>query len=237
MSITSGTTRMVYEDARWFFLNVLILSVTLPLTILWIVLGLTFDMSEAIGSIAGPAYFFIPSFAIFGYKTLLPIGVGMGSTRLQILKSFYGVGILSVAVVVFILNVLQFTLVTLSDWRLNFKGVLHPGEIFYVDYHFLSYLWLDMMTALFLFGMAFLLYSLFYRLGLVRLAIWMMAIVIPFMFLYYGGVLDPLIKSLTSFEWSGNVVAIILGAFGAAGLAITYPIMRNAPLKPRSAKS
>lgn len=94
----------------------------------------------------------------------------MGSARLQILKSFYGVGILSVAVVVFNLNVL------------HFRGVLHAGEIFYEDYHFLCYLWIDMMTALFLFGMAFLLFNLLYLLGLVRLTLCLMAIVISVSF-------------------------------------------------------
>jgi hypothetical protein len=242
MNALNGTTRMVYEDARWLMGKFLLLFITVPIMAAWIVLGLFVDLggADVVSAISGPAYFFIPTFAIMGFKSLFPVVIGMGSTRKQFLKSFYSVGVTAVVVSLLFVNVGHYVLI-----RMN-HNILHPGAFFEVDYHFLVYLFIDIMVGLFLFGIAFLTYSIWHRLGLIRSAMILMAVAITGMFLYYGGSLDSMFSWIGTLDFDamiignivnlGTIAIILLGVLGLIALFITYPLMRNASLQPKPRK-
>lgn len=46
MNAVYGTNRMFYEDVRWFFGKLVILFITVPITLLWLLLGLFFDFEN-----------------------------------------------------------------------------------------------------------------------------------------------------------------------------------------------
>lgn len=231
MNSMKGTLRLVSEDALWFLGKFLFLYITIPLTVGWILIGLFFGIPDnTVAAISGPAYFFIPMFAVMGFRSLLPIAVAFGGTRTQLLKVFYGTGIAAVFMSVLFLNILQYILVatTINDRSVN---ILHPGVFVLEDYYFFSYLWIDLMVGLSLFGLAFVFYCFIYRLGMKKSAIIVMLLAITGMFLYYGGVMDS-----SSFEWIWNhdlhplTFFTLAGLLGLGALFVTYPLMRNAPL-------
>jgi hypothetical protein len=233
---------MVYEDARWLMGKFLLLFITAPIMAAWIVLGLFVDLSGAdvVSAISGPVYFFIPTFAIMGFKSLFPVVIGMGSTRKQFLKSFYSVGIITVAVCLLLVNAGHYVLLRMSH------NILHPGVILMENYNFLAFLMIDIMVGLFLFGAAFLSYSIWHRLGLIKSAMLLLAVAITGMFLYYGGALDSVVSWLGTLDLDamiiantvnlGTLVIILFGLVGLAALFITYPLMKNARLQPKSRK-
>ncbi|UQZ36827.1 hypothetical protein C2I18_26835 [Paenibacillus sp. PK3_47] len=232
MRTAYGTFRLIYEDAYWFLGKLLLLYITLPLTAVWIILGLSFDMEDAISVIGGPAYFFfIPFYGIMGFKSLLPIAVGLGSTRTQVLKSFYGVGIAGVAVYMLFLNLCQWLVSALYERGVITVSVSHPGTLYSAEYQFLPYLWIDIMVGLLLFGGAFFIYCIFYRAGMTRTLAGIMLTVIAVMFLYYSGLLAGPIDALSELKISALAAFTLGGAAGLAALFLTYPMMRNASLQ------
>ncbi|MFD2045228.1 hypothetical protein ACFSTA_16205 [Ornithinibacillus salinisoli] len=239
MNSLYGTIRLVSEDALYFLGKMVFLYITIPLTVFWLLIGYIFGIgNDVVASISGPAYFFIMLFSIGGYKSLYPIAIGLGSTRVQLLKVFYGIGILAVVMSIIFLNVLQFILKTVYlQWEIG-ANILHPGIFLVGDYHFFAYLWIDLMFGLFLFGVPFLLYSINFRLGMRKSIIILMLLSIMVMFLYYGGYLN------NSMEWFlgldldalGMTLITLLGLCSIGALLLSYPILRNAPLKAKTRK-
>lgn len=232
--------QLIYEDASWLMGKLLFLFITIPLLIAWSTLGLFVDLSGAdvISAISGPAYFFILMLALGGFISLFPIAIGMGSTREQFLKSFYIVGIASVAICLLFLNIGQYILVRISH------NILHPGIFLMDNYHFFAFLLIDIMFGWFLFGMALFSYCVLYRLGISRSLVVLMVIAIAGIFLYYGGALDSTFAWMGTLDMDamvignmvtlGNLFLILLGVLGLVVLLITYPLMKNASLKPKS---
>lgn len=240
MNSLYGTVRLVSEDALYFFFGkLLFLYITIPLTLVWLLVGYVFEIgNDVVASISGPTYFMISFFGIVGFKSLFPIAIGMGSTRIQFLKVFYGVSIFGVILSILFLNVLQLILKTVYlQWDIH-ATILHPGVILVDEYHFFIYLWVDLMLGLFLLGVPFLLYSINFRLGFQKSIIFLMLLSFVGMFLYYGGYLN------NSMEWSLGldldalrmILINFLGLCGLGALLLTYPIMRNASLKPKARK-
>lgn len=238
MNMNSGTFRIVYEDARFAFAQLLILYITIPILLLWLTIGYFFNLGEeVIAAISGPTYFFIMLFAVNSFKTIFPVAIGMGSTRVNLLKTFYVVGLASVLVVTFILNILQWILVTFyGRWNVA-AHILHPGTFLHREYTFLSYYVMDFMVGIFLFSFAFLLYSIYYRLGFKRSVIWLTALVIVSTLLQYSGLINfSLWKWIAAQDLSDMVIFTFVIVISLIALFITYPIMRNAPLTARSKK-
>ena len=179
MNLNSGTFRIVYEETLFAFGKFLLLYITIPLLLLWLCIGYFFNLGEeVIAAISGPTYFFILLFAINGFKTIFPVAIGMGSTRTNLLKTFYAVGLASVLVVTFILNVFQWILLTLYErWDVA-ANILHPGTFLNREYTFLSYYLMDFMVGIFLFSFAFLFYTIYYRLGFKKSVIWLTVLMI-----------------------------------------------------------
>ncbi len=238
MSVLYGNARLMYDVFRFYLGTVLFLYITLPLMALWVVIGVVFDPpSTLVTGISIHVYINIIILAIGGFKTLFPLAIGMGSTRIQFIKSYYLTGLGAVVGTILLLNVCQYVLMATFDWLMGWSNILHPAVLFLKDYHFLSYFGIDLMVGLFLFGITFLIYSIWHRLGTAHSLIILMALAIPLFFLYYGGIMDPWFAWLLSLNLSATAVFTICGTMGLACMLITYPLMRNAPLYPQPRKN
>ena len=239
MNSLYGTVRLVSEDSLWFFGKLLFLYITIPVTLIWLLIGYIFGLGdETVVSIAGPAYSFAPIFAIAGFKSLYPIAIGLGSTRTQFLKVFYSVGLLSVVLSILFVNVLHGLLkAVFQQWDID-SNIFQPGLFLVNDYHFLTYLWIDLMFVLFLLGISFLLYSIKFRLGTQKSLFVLMLLSLVTMFLYYGGYLTNSMDWFMELDLAALKMKLIslIGLSGIIALLVTYPIMRNASLKPKARK-
>ncbi|MEO4052767.1 hypothetical protein AAFN87_04905 [Solibacillus sp. CAU 1738] len=207
---------------------------------LWLFIGYFFNLGEdVVAAISGPTYFFILLFAINGFKTIFPVAIGMGSTRINLLKTFYVVGLASVLVITFILNVFQWILLTLYErWNVAAQ-ILHPATFLNREYTFLSYYLIDFMLGIFTFSFFFLFYTIYYRLGFRKCVIWLMLFVIIGTLLKYSDLMN-----FSIWEWlvtqNFHDMVIFLFSFvitiSLIALFITYHIMRNAPLTAKSKK-
>lgn len=235
MSASYGNTLLIYHDARWVLGKVLFLYITLPLMAAWLIIGLIFDLpADVVISISVPVYINIAIVAITGFKSLFPVAIGLGSTRVQFLKSFYGTVLGAVAFTILLLNVCQYVLLAVYDRWIGPANIQHPAAFFRTDYQFIPYLWIDLMVGLFLFGFTFLIYCLWYRLGSAHILISFTVVIITGLSLYYGGFLGPWFVWLwAKINLDAMVAFTSLGAVSLAALFSTYPLMRNAPLQPK----
>ncbi|WP_169086675.1 hypothetical protein [Paenibacillus sp. PL91] len=237
MNAQSAVFRLLYEDVSWYFAKLMLLFITVPLTIVWIIVGLVFDLDrETIAAISGPAYFFIAGFGLLGFKSLFSISIGMGSTREHFLKAYYGVGIGGVIFSVLCLNICQYALVTLYQWNSVEAGILHAARLFLEEYHFFGYLWIDLMVGMACFGLTFFGYAIVYRVGFIRSVIMLMIVTVAGIFLYYGGTISALFDWISNFKMSAMATASCVGAVSLAALFATYPMLRHAPLHPMPRK-
>lgn len=238
MSITYANARLLYDVALVYMVKVLFLLIIVPLMALYVMIGLYFDPpATMITGISIPAYIHIILLASGGFKPLFPIAVGMGSTRVQFLKSFYLSGLGAVFATILLLNVCQYLLKVAFEQCMGWSNIMHPAVLFLREYQFLSYFAIDLMVGLFLFGFTFLFYCIWHRLGTVKSFIILMALAFPIFSLYYGGVLNSWVAWLKSLDLSTATIFTLFGAAGLAALFITYPIMRNAPLQPKPRKN
>lgn len=232
MNWNSGTFRMVYEGTRFMLGKLLFLYITIPLFLIWLFIGYFFGLGEdVVAAISGPAYFFIPLFAISGFKSIFPVAIGMGSTRVSLLKNFYGIGLAGVLIVMFLLNSLQLILINAFErWNVS-ANILHPAVFFNQEYSFLSYYLIDLVSGIFIFSFTFLFFTIYYRLGFKRSVIWLMMLVIVGMLLNYSGLVQfSLWDWLATQDFNNIAVFSFVILISLIALFITYPIMRNAPL-------
>ncbi len=239
MSALYGNTLLIYHDARFASGKVLFLYIILPLMAAWFAIGLIFDLPADVAiQFSVPVYIHIAIVAITGFHALYPVAIGMGSTRVQFLKAYFGVGLGMVFFTILLLNVCQFLLLTAYHRWIGLANLFHPAALFSADYQFIPYFWVDLMVGLFLFGFTFLIYCLWYRLGSARMLISLTVVIISGMFLLYGGVLALWFARILI--WALNLEAMVtftlLGAVSLVALLSTYPLMRNAPLQPKSRK-
>lgn len=232
-SAAQGTRRILFEDALYFFGKILYLYITIPLFIGWIVIGYYFDLpADTVYAIAGPAYFFIPVFAIEGYRSIyLPV-IGLGGTRKLLLQSFYKVGLISISIMILVLNILQYLLLTIQTQMNEHVLIFHPGTFLEPEYHFLGYLAIDIVFAYFLFGVTFLLYAIYYRLGFRKSMIALMILALIIMFIHYGGWISIWLSNLLNVN--GIILLISVFFISLIALVFTYPLLKDAPLKPKT---
>lgn len=237
MSAFKGNLYMLYHDAWWTLGRVLFLYIILPLMALWVLIGLLFDLSpDVMTTISIPVYANVAIFALIGFKPLYLFAVGMGSTREQYLKSFYLVCLIAVFAVMLMLNICQYILKVVYQQIFGWSNIFHPGLLVQPDYHFMVYLWVDLMVGLFLFGLTFLVYSIWYRLGTSKMLIIAMIIFSGLALLYYGETLNTWFNRLTDLNITPLNYFNIFGAAGLIILSLTYPLMRNAPLQPKQSR-
>lgn len=240
MNSLFGTVRVVSEDSLYFYLGkLLFFYITIPLTLMWILIAYIFGIgNDVIVQISAPAYFLIAFFGISVFKSLYLVAIGLGSTRTQFLKVFCGVGIVGVVLSMLFVNILYFILKTVFLQRDIAINIQHPGLILVDEYHFFTYFWIDPMFGLFLLGVPSLLYSINFRLGFRKSIIVLMFLSFVGMFLYFCGYLNNSIEWLLGLNFEALRITLIhlLGLCGIGALFLTYPIMRNASLKPTSGK-
>jgi len=237
MSAIQGNLYMIYHEARWTMVQVLFLYIILPLMVLWVLIGLLFNLTPDVATaIPVPVYINIAIIAVIGFKPLYLSAVSLGSTRVQYLKAFYLVGLGSVFTAMLLLNICQYLLKTVYQQLFGWSKILHPGLLVQPDYHFITYLWVDLMIGLFLFGLTFLIYSLWHRLGTSKILFIAMIVLSGITLLYYGGTLISWYTRLSGLNISPSGYFTLLGAAGLLALFLTYPLMRNAPLQPKPRK-
>lgn len=236
MSSWKGIFRLVFEEVYWYFGKLLLVFVTIPLTIVWIILGIIFKLNDTtIAAISGPTYFFIAIFSIVGFKQLFALAIASGSTRVQFMKVFYSVSLAAITLIILCLNIFQYVLVTVFDQYNIEAQILHPARLFLQEYQFFSYLWVDLMAGLALFGLTFLVNIILYRVGFTRVLVMFMSVTIIGLFLYYGKILSSIFNGF-SVEINGMQAVTLIGAVSLLALFATYPMMRHAPLHPRPKK-
>ncbi|SDD61810.1 hypothetical protein SAMN05421663_11532 [Terribacillus halophilus] len=192
-------------------------SITVPLSLLWRPLGLFIDFkdTEVLVTIWGPIYFFIGQFVAIGFRSVLPIAVGMGSTRKQCLKSLYIIGTPGIAVSLFLVNVLFI----LSDFGIVSINMMHIASFFLEDYPFLSFFLIDLAIACFLFGILLLISCIHYCLGFVPMIISLTILGVLIAFL---GIMDPLMDWVVGLE-----PAAFFAMAGGLGLLSIANIVSN----------
>lgn len=237
MNAQSAVFRLIYEDVSWYFAKLMLLFITVPLTIVWIIAGLVFDLDrETIAAISGPAYYFLAYFGFVGFKSLFPISIGMGSTREQFLKAYYGMGLGGIIFSVLCLNICQYALITIYQWNSVEAGILHAARLFLEEYHFFGYLWIDLMVGMTCFGLSFFGNAIVYRVGFMRCVIMLMIVTVAGIFLYYGGAISALFDLMSNIKMSAMAIISCIGAVSLVALFATYPMLRHAPLHPMPRK-
>ncbi|WP_411553743.1 hypothetical protein [Paenibacillus lautus] len=237
MNAQSAVFRLIYEDVSWYFAKLMLLFITVPLTIVWIIAGLVFDLDrETIAAISGPAYYFLAYFGFVGFKSLFPISIGMGSTREQFLKAYYGMGLGGIIFSVLCLNICQYALITIYQWNSVEAGILHAARLFLEEYHFFGYLWIDLMVGMTCFGLSFFGNAIVYRVGFMRCVIMLMIVTVAGIFLYYGGAISALFDLMSNIKMSAMAIVSCIGAVSVVALFATYPMLRHAPLHPMPRK-
>jgi len=231
MNAVKGTNRLIRDDMR-LYLGIFS-SIAVMLTVVYLAIGFIFDVSYAT-QLFGPMYGGICTFAIGGIITLFPVAIGMGSTRIQFMKSFYMNSVWMVAGTMAILHVVYFLIHLLQEKGIVDVTLYQPGMLYSSEYHFLSYLWIDLMCGFLVLGVSVFPTVCWMRLGLRN-----------FFIMFFGvSLIITLIVVFADFgEWmkwiaSVNMMTLftVLGAIGGALLLSTYPMMKNAPLTMKSKK-
>ncbi|WP_349409176.1 hypothetical protein [Pseudalkalibacillus sp. SCS-8] len=227
MSTFRGTARLIYFDI--YAIAKIMWLVTLLIAVGWVILGLAFDLSGFETTIAGPLYVgLFVVYPILAVSTSFRYATGFGSTRVQFLKVFYLSGVVMVIANVVLFNLLYRVLDALTANGILGFGFMHTADMTSYD-SLLAYVWIDLMAGLFLFGISFLIASIWFRFGFIRFLVGSTAIGFIFYFLHVTGGLK------TFYEWtltlSGLTGFTLLGGIGSILLLATFPVMRHAPLK------
>ena len=233
MNSMNGNLHMLYHAAVFTVGKVLFIFITLPLMAAWLMIGFVFDLSpDVVTGISIPVYINLIIIVITGFKSLFPAAVGLGSTRVQFLKSYYIAGFGVVLFTMFMLNVFQFVLMVLFEQFFGWSSILHPAVLFVEGYHFIPYLWIDLMVGMFLYWFSFLFYCIWYRIGTTRSLILLTVLIIGGLFLYYGGILGSWWLWFSAQNMQALATFSLLGFVSLLAMLATYPLMLDAPLQP-----
>ncbi|CAI6080172.1 hypothetical protein PAECIP112173_02802 [Paenibacillus sp. JJ-100] len=231
MNAVKGTNRLMLDDMRLYL--TIFTSIALGLTAIYIAISLLFNVSYS-SQLLGPMYGGICAFAVAGLITLYPVAIGLGSTRIQFMKSFYMMGACMVAGTMVILHTI-YLIVHLLNTRGGLGVTLfQPGMLYSSQYRIFSYLWIDLMLGFLVLGLSVFLTVCWIRLGMRN-----------FLILLFGlGLVMSLVTVFTDLiELLGWITKVdmlllftVLGLIGGALLLSTYPMMKHAPLVRKSSK-
>ncbi|GGB61684.1 hypothetical protein [Fictibacillus barbaricus] len=233
MSAVNGTYKLVFNDMRWFL--ILFSCITLAVSVIYLLISMIFNVpANTNSSLFGPIYGGICAFACAGLVQPFQVAIGLGSTRKQFLKSYYAMAGLMVVASITFLNVLYFIMDFLLQKGINKFKFFHPGYMESQDYHFFTYYWFDLMIGFLLMGLTALVTVLIRRMGIVNFLIAIVLLGMALTFILIPGN-APLI-----FEWIVETDVFLffttIGIIGIAMLLLTYPMMKDAPLKMKSSK-
>lgn len=231
MSSIKGTYQLIFDDLRWYFL--LFSTITLGLSVIYLFVSVIFNIpSGTEAALFGPTFGGISTFAVAGLVIPLQVAIGLGSTRIQFLKSYNVMAVLMVIGSITFLNVLYVIMNFLLDKGINKFHFFHAGAWYSSDYHFLAYYWIDLMIGFFILGISSIIAVLIRRLGVLNFLILTLVISTVITFTSITG------YNSTIFGWilESNVLMTfsILGLIGMMLQSLTFPMMKNAPLKMKS---
>ncbi|SHN69666.1 hypothetical protein SAMN04487896_2642 [Paenibacillus sp. ov031] len=231
MNSVKGTNRLILDDMRWYLM--IFSFITLMLTVVYLAIGFIFDIAYTT-QLCGPMYGGICAFAIAGIVTLFPVAIGIGSTRIQFMKSFYIISVWMVIGTITILNIIYFITHLLLEYGTLRVTFYQPGMLYSSEYHFFSYLWIDLMIGFLVLGLSIFSTVCWIRLGMRN-----------FFSLFFGfSLIVTLVFTLSDLSefmlWIAGVnrmtLFTALGVIGGALLLSTYPMMKNAPLTMKGRK-
>ncbi|WP_440114663.1 hypothetical protein [Paenibacillus sp. QZ-Y1] len=232
MNAVKGTNRLILDDMRWYL--IIFSSISLMLSAVYVAIGLLFDVAFTT-QLFGPMYGGICAFAVASIITLYPVAIGLGSTRIQFLKSFYMISAWMVVGTIAILNIIYLIVHLLHQIGTLDVTFYQPGMLYSSEYQLFSYLWMDLMSGFLVLGISIFLTVCWIRLGMRN-----------FLILFFGGsMIITLVFVFANFgEWMKWIMSVntmtlftVLGFIGGALLLSTYPMMKNAPLAMKGRKN
>lgn len=231
MNAVKGTNRLILDDMRWYLM--LFSLITLMLTAVYLAVGFIFDVAFTT-QLFGPMYGGICAFAVAGLITLYPVAIGLGSTRIQFLKSFYLISAWMVVGTITILNVIYLIMHLLHEAGWLGVTFYQLGRLHSSHYQFLSYLWIDLMIGFLVLGLSIFLTVCWIRLGMRNFLILFFGLGLILTLAFVLSDLSALVQWFTSINIL--VFATVLGALSWGLILCTYPMMKNAPLTMRGRK-
>ncbi|CDQ40533.1 MULTISPECIES: hypothetical protein [Virgibacillus] len=227
MNTFKGPFRVMFEDLRVQFY--ILTTITAVLSIFYIILGMLFssDGSFNAGASFGPYYgmFLIYPFFIFtkGFKYI----ISFGGTRKQFLFSaFINAGIF-ILIGSLVLNGLYVLNNYLIEQGISSGTLFHMGDLVNESGFFL-YLWVDILWGIFLFGIGFLINSVWQYFGTFRLL--MGSTVVLLLLITYVTFGD--ISKVIQFIVVDHLAFVhIVAGFGIVAFIISYFLIKDGPIE------
>lgn len=228
MNSIRGTYQLVFDEFNWYFK--IFSLITLLLSVVYLFVSIIFKIPLQSGAaLFGPIYGGISTFAVAGLVIPFQVAIGLGSTRSQFLKSYNVMAVVMVITSITYLNILYFIMKVLLDKGINSFHFYHPAELVSSEYHFFTYYWIDLMVGFIILGLSSFIAVLVRRLGILYFLIVLVLLSILVTFLSINGI------SSDFFTWIIKIKPInlftFIGLLGMALQSLTFPLMKNAPLK------
>ncbi|WP_088010526.1 hypothetical protein [Gottfriedia acidiceleris] len=228
MNSIRGTYQLVLDEFKWYFK--IFSLITLLLSVVYLFVSIIFKIPLQSGAaLFGPIYGGISTFAVAGLVIPFQVAIGLGSTRSQFLKSYNVMAVVMVITSITYLNILYFIMKVLLDKGINSFHFYHPAELVSSEYHFFTYYWIDLMVGFLILGLSSFIAVLVRRLGILYFLIALVLLSILLTFLSINGI------SSDFFTWIIKIKPInlftFIGLLGMALQSLTFPLMKNAPLK------
>jgi hypothetical protein len=234
MSAVKGTYKLLYKDAKWFF--TVFSCITLTLAVVYLLISVIFDVPEHTpAALFGPILGGIAAFSISGLILPFQVAIGMGSTRKQFMKSYYVMTTLMIVVNMTFLNLIYFVMDILGEKGINKFHFFHPGYFQSADYNIFAYYWFDIMTGFFIVGMASFITVLIKRLGILNFLIVLVLLSITATLLSVTGITVAVFERFL--KTPPSEIFLMLGLKGIVFQLLTYPMMKNAPIKMKNRKA
>ncbi|WP_088040775.1 hypothetical protein [Bacillus sp. EAC] len=233
MNSKNGTYQLIFDDLKWYF--TIFSTITIGLAVIYLLISLIFRIPmNTDAALFGPTYGGICTFAVAGLVIPFQVAIGLGSTRSQFLKSYNLMAILMVIGSITFLNLLYLLMNFLAEKGINRFHFFHPGSFSSADYHFFTYYWIDLMIGFLILGISSFIAVLIRRLGVLNFLLVFVLVSILLTLTSIGG------YNSTIFTWivenNINVTYTMIGFIGIFLQLLTFPMMRNAPLKMKGRK-
>ncbi|MBP3040337.1 hypothetical protein J9303_12670 [Bacillaceae bacterium Marseille-Q3522] len=226
-----GTMLLVYKDMKYQF--VIFSLITLVMALIYFAIGFIISPNESISgpsgfTIFGPFYGLMAVYPAITYTVSFRYAMGFGSTRTLFFKVFFALGILFVTASMIVVNILYFIMEKLYELHVNHANMFHIGSLTNFHKSFFPYLWIDIMIGIGILGVTFLITSLWYKYGFLKISFGFIFLgFLAFLLFYKIGFLEV-------FQWIAGLNQLLLfsgiGIIGLVALFSAYFFIRNAPL-------
>ncbi|PGS47969.1 hypothetical protein [Bacillus sp. AFS041924] len=223
-----GTYQLVIDEFGWYFK--IFSFITLFLAVVYLLISIIFNIPLQTGAaLFGPTYGGIATFGVASLVIPFQVAIGLGSTRIQFLKSYNIMAVVMVITSITYLNILYFFMKILLDKGINSFQFFHPGRLISSDYHFFTYYWTDLMIGFIILGLSSFIAVVIRRLGILYFLIALVILSIFMTFLSINGITADMLSWILKIKTINIFTSI--GILGMILQALTFPMMKNAPLK------